>query len=133
MLYFLKGTTMLYGGQEWADTHVPSLFEKEAIDRETGRSLMPLMKKLAAAKKRLFTGDDQFWATADDARQIAVMERVGPARHCVGVFSLAARPAAVAVPLPDGEYLDHIGGGAVRVENGKLLCEGAPLLLDKFK
>ena len=133
MLYFLKGTTMLYAGQEWADTHTPSLFEKETIDRETGRSLMPLMKKLAAAKKRLFTGDDHFWGTADDAHGIAVFERQGPARRCVGVFSLRAENAWAEVPLPDGEYLDHLSGASVRVKDGKVHCAGTPVILDKVR
>ena len=129
MLYFLKGTTLIYAGQEWADDHLPSLFEREPINRETGKSLMPLMKKLAAAKKTLFTGEDSFWAAADDTHKVAVMERFGPERHCVGVFSLRGRSARISVPLPDGEYLNHIGGSLVRVEGGKLFCDGTPLLL----
>ncbi len=129
MLYFLKGTTMLYAGQEWADTHVPSLFEQEPIDRETGRSLMPLMKKLAAIKKTLFTGEDHFWGRADDQRRVAVLERFGPEKHCVGVFSLNGESARVKVELPDGTYENHIGGNLVTVKNGELLCDGTPLIL----
>ena len=133
MLYFLKGTTLIYAGQEWADHHLPSLFEQEPIDRETGLNLMPLMKKMAAAKKALFTGEDHFWATADDGRKIAVMERSGPERRSVGVFSLLGESAKVKVPLPSGEYLNHIGGNTVRVEGGMLFCDGTPLLLTEEK
>ena len=133
MLYFLKGTTLIYAGQEWADTHTPSLFEKETVDRETGKSLMPLMKKLAAMKKRLFTGDDHFLGKADDAHHIAVFLRQNSARRCVGVFSLRAENAWVEVPLPDGEYLDHLSGTSVRVKDGKLRCTGTPMVLDKVR
>ncbi len=129
MLYFLKGTTLIYAGQEWADAHLPSLFEKETINRETGCSLMPLMKKLARAKKELFTGEDSFWARADDGRCVAVMERFGKARHCVGVFSLRGETGAVAVSLPDGTYENRIGGNRACVEGGKVFCDGTPLLL----
>ena len=133
MLYFLKGTTLIYAGQEWADTHTPSLFEKETVDRETGKSLMPLMKKLAAMKKRLFTGDDHFLGKADDAHHIAVFLRQNAARRCVGVFSLRAENAWVEVPLPDGEYLDHLSGASVRVKDGKLRTTGTPVILDKVR
>ena len=133
MLYFLKGTTLIYAGQEWADAHLPSLFEKETINRETGCSLMPLMKKLARAKKELFTGEDNFWATADDHHHIAIMERENSERHCVGVFSLKAKCAEVKVPLPDGEYLNHIGGNTVTVKGGRVYCDGTPLLLGEIK
>ena len=94
---------------------------------------MPLMKKLARAKKELFTGADSFWAAADDHHHIAVMERENSERHCVGVFSLKAKCAEVAVPLPDGEYLNHIGGNTVAVKGGKVYCDGTPLLLDEIK
>ena len=129
MLYFLKGTTLLYAGQEWADDHLPSLFEKETISRDTGYDLTPLMTRLAALKKELFTGEDAFWAGGDDAHAIAVMQRFGPARRCVGVFSLRAESAAVKLDLPDGVYENQIDGSEVTVENGRLLCAGSPLIL----
>ena len=129
MLYFLKGTTLLYAGQEWADDHLPSLFEKETISRDTGFDLTPLMTRLAALKKELFTGEDAFWAEGDDAHAVAVMQRFGPARRCVGVFSLRAESASVKVDLPDGVYENQIDGSEVTVENGRLLCAGSPLIL----
>ncbi len=129
MLYFLKGTTLLYAGQEWADTHQPSLFEKETVNRGTGRDLSSLLRRLGELKKTLFTGTDAFWASADDAHAVAVLERFGPERHAVGVFSLRGESAAVRVELPDGEYTEHIGGGRVKVEHGRVLCSGSPLLL----
>ncbi len=132
MLYFLKGTTLIYAGQEWANTHIPSLFEKECINRETGYSLMPLMKKLARIKKDLFTGEDSFWASADEHGFI-VMERFNQKRHCVGVFSLYAKRGKVHVPLPDGEYINFLDGNTVRVINGKAMCNGAPCLLTEEK
>ena len=129
MLYFLKGTTLLYAGQEWADDHLPSLFEKEPISRDTGYDLTPLMTRLAGLKKELFTGEDAFWAGGDDAHAIAVMQRFGPARRCVGVFSLRAESASVQLDLPDGVYENQIDGSEVTVENGRLLCAGSPLIL----
>ena len=42
---------------------------------------------------------------------------------------LLGESAKVKVPLPSGEYLNHIGGNTVRVEGGTLLCDGTPLLL----
>ena len=129
MLYFLKGTTMLYAGQEWADTHRPSLFEKETIDRGTGLNLAPLMRSLRELRGELFTGEDGFWASADDARRIAVMERANGSRRCVGVFSLDAASASVKVPLPDGVYENRIGGQRAAVEGGRVFCDGTPMLL----
>ena len=57
------------------------------------------------------------------------MERFGKERHCVGIFSLRAEIGSVEVPLPDGEYENRIGGNLVRVEGGRVFCDGTPLLL----
>ena len=40
----------------------------------------------------------------------------------------------MAVRLPDGDYVNHVDGGTVRVSGGKLLTEGRPVILtaDRF-
>ena len=63
------------------------------------------------------------------AHAIAVMQRFGPARRSVGVFSLRAESASVKVDLKDGVYENQIDGSEVTVENGRLLCAGSPLIL----
>ncbi len=127
MLYFLKGTTLLYAGQEFENDHLPSLFEKEPIDRETGRDLTPLLKKLAGIKRLLGT-QDYFRAEADDAHDIAVMQRAGASGRFVGVFSLKAKSAGVFVPAQDGTYENLLDGSAVTVKDGCIRCDGAPLI-----
>ena len=127
MLYFLKGATLLYAGQEFENDHLPSLFEKDPIDTKTGRDLTPLLKTLAGIKQQLGT-HDYFRSEADDESDIAVMQRSGDRGHFVGVFSLKTNAAEIAVPAPDGTYEDLLGGGSVRVENGKTLCSGEPII-----
>ena len=128
MLYFLKGTTLLYAGQEFENEHLPSLFEKEPIDTHTGRDLTPLLQTLYAIKQQFGPGDF-FRAEADDAHDIAVMQRAGKDMRFVGVFSLKGASSSVPVPLPDGSYENLIDGAVCRVEGGSLLCAGAPIIL----
>ena len=128
MLYFLKGATLLYAGQEFACTHRPSLFEREVFPRDTGRDLSPLLKKLAAVK-RLLGADDAFFAAGDDESGIALMERINSESRKLGVFSLRGKPGAIAVDLPDGDYVNRIDDSAVTVQDGKLLSAGKPIIL----
>lgn len=128
MLYFFKGTTLLYAGQEFENDHLPSLFEKEPIDRSTGRDLSALLRRLYAIKQE-FGCKDWFSCEADDANDIAVLRRGSEGTTFTGVFSLKAKPAAVKVELPDGSYENLLGGAAIRVENGLLECTGAPVIL----
>ena len=128
MLYFLKGTTLLYAGQEFACTHLPSLFEREVFSRETGTDLSPLLRRLYAIKQRL-GADDVFLADADDRNDVAVLQRRSGAQIAVGVFSLRARAAQAAVPLADGAYENAVTGEAVSVSDGRLSCTGAPVIV----
>ena len=127
MLYMLKGTTLLYAGQEFENERRPSLFEKEPIDRGTGKDLSALMARLYEIKKTALDAEDDFLARADDRHAIAVLERVGRGVRKIGVFSLRSEKAEVEVPAPDGDYADLIGGGAVSVKNHKIFCSGRPI------
>ena len=127
-LYFLKGTTLLYAGQEYCCNHVPSLFEKDVFPR-TGTDITPLLRKLYAVKKNILSPEDCFRGTADDAYDIAVLERDDNHTRKLGVFSLKGKAAEVAVSLPDGMYTNHLDGTAVQVVAGYLHCAGDPVLL----
>lgn len=127
MLYFLKGTTLLYAGQEFENDHLPSLFEKEPIDRHTGKDLTPLLKALASIKRALGV-PGYFRAEADDANDIAVMQRAGDTGHFIGVFSLKGVSAEVPVPAMDGVYENLLDGTSVTVADGTLSCAGEPVI-----
>ena len=127
MLFLLKGTTLLYAGQEFSCTHQPSLFEREVFPR-SGRDISARLARLAAIKKERAGKETHFAAAADDKHAIAVMERFGPDSHTVGIFSLRAKSASVAVDAPDGEYENLIDGGRVVVKNGQVFCGGSPII-----
>ena len=128
LLYFLKGTTLLYAGQEFADPHLPSLFEKEPICRDTGTDFSPLLRRLHEIKHACFSGTDSFWGQAEDSQRICVLRR----GSCTGVFSLDAKPGTVSLEarleIPDGRYENLLGGEPVRVTNGVLRCGGCPAI-----
>ena len=127
MLFFLKGTTLLYAGQEFSCTHTPSLFEKEVFPRD-GRDLSAYIRKLSELKHTVLDADDAFDAAADDANEIAVLLRQSGKRKKIGVFSLKSRQAEVSVPAPDGTRRNLLDGSEVTVRDGKLRCGGKPVI-----
>lgn len=127
-LYFLKGTTLLYAGQEFSCDHTPSLFEKEVFPR-SGRDLSPMLAKLYRMKKDLLSPEDTIQCSADDATDTAILLRVGSGKKKLGVFSLKGKPAAVTVDFPDGSYTNQLDGNTVHVENGTLFTNGDPIAI----
>lgn len=133
MLYFLKGATLIYAGQEFRDAHQPSLFEKETIRRDPDRDISDLLRTLGRIKREDLDTDDDFSARCGDGRHIAVMERQNGRRRKLGVFSLRSEAGDVAVDLPDGTYDNRIDGGTVAVRNGLLHTDGRPVILSLEK
>ena len=127
-LYFMKGTTLIYAGQEFESEHLPSLFEKEPIERRTGLDLSPLLRQLYAVKQGFGT-QDWFRAEADDESDIAILQRGGEGKRFLGVFSLKAKSAEIKADAPDGEYQNLIDGETVTVRDGRLPCQGRPIIL----
>ena len=128
MLYFFKGTTLIYAGQETANTHQPSLFEKEPVDWHTGTDLSALMSRLAAIKHEVLGAEDGFKAAADDGHHIALLEREDEQSRKLGVFSLRSECAEGPVNAADGRYENLIDGGDVLVKNGRIFCAGKPVI-----
>lgn len=126
MLYFLRGTTLLYSGMEFAPRHQVSLFEKEYAFAEKNIDLQPFLCTLRKMKAALPLATAAFWAE-EGAEGIALMSYDEPARHVRGVFSIHGSRGSVAVELPDGEY-ENLLGGTVRVQNGCVDYDGTPLV-----
>ena len=129
LLFFLKGATLLYAGQEYRCEHLPSLFEKEVFERSEEKSIAPLLKKLAGIKKTALSVRDVCHAEADDENEIAVLLRGDGKTKKLGVFSLKGKAAEVNVRWKDGNYVNFISGETVSVKDGKLRTEGEPVLL----
>ena len=129
MLYFLKGATLLYAGQEFGCVHQPSLFEREPIQRGTGKDLSGLLRRLYDIKSQVLDPADDFIARGDDDRAVAVMERQSAQGAKLGVFSLRSEPGDVEVRIPDGNYVNLVDGAPVPVLGGKLRLTGAPVIL----
>ena len=129
MLYFLKGATLLYGGQEFGSEYRPSLFEREVFSRNTGVNISDLLSRMARIKKRELSCGDNFWGWADDRHHIAILNRCSGRTKKVGIFSLKGKMAAVSVDFPDGIYTNLIDDERVTVRGGKLLCKGKPIIL----
>lgn len=130
-LYFLKGSTLIYAGQEFGCDETPSLFDKDVFPRNTGIDLSNLFAKLDTIKKTVLDDDDYFKADADDENDIAVLERDNNKSKKVGIFSLKSKSADVKVDLPDGDYKNEISGETVTVSNGKIHCNGNAIIIRK--
>ena len=129
-LYFLKGTTLIYAGQEFCCTEIPSLFEKDVFPRTLG-DISGWFPNLCQVKKTVLSCDDIFMGEADDEKDIAILERRDTKLIKLGIFSLKGNSADLKVKFPDGTYLNHLDGTQVNVTDGVISCTGKPIVLTR--
>ena len=129
MLYFLKGSTLLYAGQEFLNQHLPSLFEKDVFQRDEAHNQSGYLARLAEIKKSCLSCQDYFWATADDEKDLAVLTRDDGKVRKLGIFSLSDKHNIINVNLENRNYVNHITGETISVCDGKLETTGEPIII----
>ena len=122
MLFFLKGATLLYAGQEAAAEHVPTLFDRDTISWETGRDLSGLISRLAQIKHERMEARDAFGARVSE-QGCVVMERIREDARLFGAFPVCGTHDMVEVRAADGSYENLVDGAPVEVRDGSLLCD----------
>ena len=127
-IFFLKGTTLVYAGQEVGADHRPSLFDRDTVGWETGTDLSPLITRLAQIKHEALGSEDFFRWHADDERDLAVLEREGDWGRAIGVFPLRGGASEVQVDAPDGCYINLIDATPIEVRDGRMETGGSPAI-----
>ncbi len=129
-LYFQKGMTLIYAGQECALTHLPNLFDKDTVDWKSDEAmdLSDLMKSLYEIKQDpLFADSTYRTKTYEDNVLKAIYSRNG--KKIIGIFSLKGEPGIIPINVPDGRYENLIDKTTVEVMHGYISLNGEPIII----
>ena len=129
-LYFQKGMTLIYAGQECGVSHLPSLFEKDDVDWKSKENidLKGLMKTLYNIKQdELFTNSSYRTKTYEDNVLKAIHSRGD--KKIVGIFSFKGEPGIIPINVEDGVYENMIDGSKIEVMHGYVSLAGEPVIM----
>ena len=130
-LYFQKGMTLLYAGQEAECTHRPGLFDKDGVEWRGGEGVTRLLRTLAKLKRNPILADSRYEVKALPGDILYAVHRRGD-RQLVGLFSVKGNASPARVEAPDGFYpnlLDE-NGQEVEVYEGMVSVKGAPIVFE---
>ncbi len=129
-LFFQKGLTLLYAGQEYGVKHMPTLFDKDTVEWNdaSNKDFSGLIKTLAKIKRAEIFADSTYRVSAATEDVITAKYSKGD-KWALGVFMLTGRAATVRVDIPDGEYENLIDGGKTEVVHGMIMTEGKPVII----
>lgn len=129
-VFFQKGATLLYAGEERSDANLPSLFEKDPVNWN-GNDITEELKQLIRIKKEYFPVDGWFHGKADDKRGIVSATFGNGKTELVGVFSLEGMMTPVEVEAEDGTYVNLLDGKEITVKDGRLRIMSEPIIFQK--
>ena len=129
-LYFQKGMTLVYAGQEMGISHLPSLFDRDTVEWESPEAidLTGLMQKLYRIKQdTLFTDSTYRTKTYEDNVLKAIYSRGD--KKVIGIFSLKGEPGIIPINVSDGRYENLIDGSTIEIMHGYVSLTGEPIII----
>ena len=130
-IYFQKGTTLIYAGQEYANDYTPSLFDIDKIDRNTGTDLSDLLKKLYEIKQNSLFSTGSYLLEAEDDTNSIVGYYKNKEKEVIGIFNMSGKSCDIPVKIEDGTYTNQIDGTQYEVKNQIIHFIGNPIIIEK--
>ncbi|MBN2299776.1 MAG: hypothetical protein JXC31_01180 [Acholeplasmataceae bacterium] len=130
LMFFLKGTVMVYGGMEHAIKHAPNLFENDIVPWKKENSISDEIKKLAQIKKQTIFVDGN--VNLHHSVDVAVISYSYQNQFLLGIFNLENQ-SNVDIPLMDGKYNNILNDHLISVINGKIKLNNQPIIIDTKK
>ncbi|MCR5670604.1 MAG: alpha-amylase [Butyrivibrio sp.] len=130
-LYFQKGMTLIYAGQEMGISHLPNLFEKDPViwRSKDNTDLTELLKSLAEIKRDPLFADSTYRVKTYDENVLkAIHSRNG--KKIVGIFSMKGQAGLVPINAPDGKYVNRIDGRSIEILHGYISIDGEPIIIN---
>lgn len=115
---FNKGAFLIYGGQESAETHRPSLFDIDKVNWKN-YELQGFLTHLTKLKKEPEVMNGQFILTNDGEPAIQACWYTQTS-SLLGIFNVNQKHGKMDVALPDGKYTNLIDQNEIVVQNGKI-------------
>lgn len=131
-MFFQKGLTLIYNGQEYGLSHLPSLFDKDTVqwNADEREDISELIRTLSEIKRDSLFSDSTYNVSTVTEEFLVALHKKGN-RTAVGVFSVKGRTACVKVSLEDGVYTNLIDGTDTEVFRGMARCMGEPIIIVK--
>lgn len=134
LIYFLKGATFIYAGQEACEEKLESLFELDPTDWSTlGKFNMPVLMKRCykIIKDPIFTKGVYHIHSTDLEAVHITYEIKNTIAECI--FNVGNVSGVLQSKLPDGVYLNLLNKESIEVKDGKISLEFEPIIIKTNK
>ncbi|GFP77973.1 alpha-amylase family glycosyl hydrolase [Clostridium fungisolvens] len=129
-LYFQKGTTLIYAGQEAQDDKCPSLFELDKIQFGIrNNEYVDLMKRLGEIKRKEILAEG-FYSLECLEKDVLYGCYEYNRSKLIGIFNVEKKEGCIVIPLTDGIYTNIIDDSVITVSNGTVELVNKPIIIE---
>lgn len=125
-MFFQKGSTMVYAGQEFNDNNRPSLFDKDLVNWD-GEDISDIIKILAEiTKNKIFSYG--FHDIHIQDKDVLVSEYRYLGKKIFGIFNVGLENGIIEIDIPDGVYTNSISNKSITVKDKKIELSQEPII-----
>ncbi len=130
-LYFQKGCTMLYAGQEAQAVHTPSLFEVDKINlQDIKEDFLELLKTLGAIKKAEIMAKGFYEIHTDKDKDVILASYKFNNKLLIGIFNVGKQAGTIDLDVTDGRYNNLTDDSVIMVNKGKVELQNKPIIFE---
>ncbi len=133
-IFFVKGATMIYGGQEAYNTKRPSLFDIDKVDWSTYKehNCDDLIRAMASIKKDPIMATGIFNILDYDHLNLIVMTYENEEKIRYGIFNVSKESHQIELNIPNGTYMNLVNKQSITYDNN-ILINHTPIVFDIIK
>lgn len=129
-LYFQKGTTLIYAGQEAQDDNTPSLFDIDKVNwSNMNKEFTQYMKTLAKIKKNEIMSKGIYKINCDAKKDVIIASYKMGNEILFGIFNVGLEDCYINLDFKDGEYMNLIDGDKVKIQNGQIKLQNKAVVI----
>ncbi|NLN50082.1 MAG: alpha-amylase [Acholeplasmataceae bacterium] len=133
LLGYLKGTMMIYAGQEYGVSNRPDLFELDQIDlTPNNMEIRDLIHRLGHLRKDQLFQTGVFNIHLQDV-EVAVLSYENETSIAFGIFNVGNKKGEIKIPLPDGIYQNILYPNQVEVKDNRVKLSQKPIIIFSMK
>ena len=143
-LYFEKGTTLLYAGQEAKDSNVPSLFGIDPVNWSgLEEAFVTFIRKLGQMKKETIFAKGHYKIHKMPENQVIYASYVLGNEIVLGIFNMGLKTGEIDLTIPnggelgftalDGIYSNEIDGEEYHIVDNRMELSQKPIIIKLTK
>jgi len=124
---FEKGSGLIYAGEEFSATHLPSLFDADPVELQGATDLTAMIQRIASVKHNQLFVTGAYTVQPVNEQVMQICYRTAD-KLALGYFALRPFRGTVPCELTAGQYRNQLTGQTITVADHEVSLNNEPLI-----